>query len=76
MDFQKVQELYNNSICFFPDCTSRYSRAPTRQRDNIHNLLHQHLKLYHNSPKENSIKLGLIGKLTKKYYKHEEGKLV
>jgi hypothetical protein len=66
MEFQTAQELYDKSLCIFPDCTAVSSKIPVTLKANIR----QHIRCFndHNTPAANAYKQRLIGKLTYKQY--------
>lgn len=67
MELQTAQELYDQSLCIFPDCNAFLAMIPVKNRHN----LNQHIRTFkdHNTPEANAYKQRLIGKLTVKWYK-------
>jgi hypothetical protein len=72
MELKRAQELYNQSLCIFPNCTAVSSKIPVKKRDN----LDEHIRNFsgHNTPEAVAYKQRLIGVLTYKY--HNTTKLV
>jgi hypothetical protein len=62
-EYQRAQDLYNRSLCIFPDCDSLAARIPVTTKSN----LYRHIRQFHNTHEENSYKLRLIGKLSYKW---------
>jgi hypothetical protein len=62
MELIKAQELYNQHLCIFPDCSEVSSKIPVKQRGNLNN----HIKFFnaHNTPGAVAYKQRLIGGLT------------